>query len=42
MDTLAASAMIARAKGNNSRGHSIITIGWMLSCGTFWILNTPA
>src|SRR5881227_3925063 len=27
-------AMISRANGNNSRGHSIITSGWTFSCGT--------
>ena len=36
------SAMISRANGNRSRGHSIITIACMLSCGTFWMRKTPA
>ena len=35
-------AMISRANGNSSRGHSISTIAFMLSCGTFWMRNTPA
>ena len=35
-------AMISRANGNNSRGHSIITTGWMLSGGTLVMRNSPA
>ena len=35
-------AMISRANGNNSRGHSIMTSGCRFSFGTFTIRNTPA
>ena len=34
--------MISRANGNSRRGHSISTIAFRLSCGTFWMRNTPA
>ena len=35
-------AMISRANGNNSRGHSIMISGCRFSFGTFRIRNTPA
>ena len=35
-------AMISRANGNNSRGHSIMTSGCRFSFGTFRMRNTPA
>ena len=35
-------AMISRANGNNSRGHSIMISGWRFSFGTFRIRNMPA
>ena len=35
-------AMISRANGNNSRGHSIMTSGCRFSFGTFTMRNTPA
>jgi len=33
---------ISRANGNSSRGHSIMMIAWMFSCGTFTMRKTPA